>query len=92
MPCKDNMACTINTTEVIVDATTNHHDNHQHEDEGCSPFCTCACCGQVCYINFQPFNVAVITPSKHAAQRFVYTNTFLPSSLFGNIWQPPKFS
>ncbi len=85
------MECNTSMNTAIVAAATDH-DNHQHEDESCSPFCSCACCGQVCYINFQLTNMAVVTSLANTAQYFMYTNSFLPSNLFGNIWQPPKCS
>ncbi|MEI9955372.1 MAG: DUF6660 family protein [Ferruginibacter sp.] len=44
LPCRDSKEC--NTDKQTVMIQPDNHDQHHHEDEGCSPFCSCACCGQ----------------------------------------------
>jgi len=81
----------IDNSKTATAISSTDHNNHQHENEACNPFCSCACCGQVFYPNFHLAKIAA-KPTAHLKQQFFYTNVSLSSDYFGNIWQPPKIS
>jgi hypothetical protein len=89
IPCADNKLCNdVNTTEVSIDAYD--HDDHQHDDDNCNPFCSCACCGQIIFSNLQLANFNVIKPYQNVELKFFYKNRYVSNAYSGNIWQPPK--
>jgi hypothetical protein len=90
-PCSDVAECFDDSKIEIANKSTNHN-NHQHENDGCNPFCSCACCGQVLFPNHQLNNVVTLKPIENLRQQFFYKNIFISSDFFGNIWQPPKLS
>lgn len=56
-PCGDSVECgESNKTE-------KSHNKHKHENENCTPFCICACCGQpvTSKINY-PVAQAILKP------------------------------
>jgi hypothetical protein len=60
-----------------------------HEDETCSPFCICACCGSVA-VHFSEK-----APVKH--QEFIFNRYFLSQEsdvidISFSVWQPPKIA
>jgi hypothetical protein len=89
--CSDTDKCTDNSQTEIANHSKDPKD-HQNENDNCNPFCSCACCGQVFYPNFQLGRIASSKPVQNLKQFFFYTNISLSSDFFGNIWQPPKFS
>jgi hypothetical protein len=75
----------------IASSLTNHKDK-QHKNETRNPFCSCDCCGQIFYPNFQLEKIAAKKVLEKTKQQFFYRNITLSSDFFGNIWQPPKYS
>ncbi|MFM9911889.1 MAG: DUF6660 family protein [Chitinophagaceae bacterium] len=90
-PCTDTDECIINTKSAIPISSTDHPDDNP-ENEGCSPFCSCSCCGHIFVPNFQLEKVAVSKPIDNLTKQFFYATVSLSSDCFGSIWQPPKFS
>jgi hypothetical protein len=91
IPCEDINICKDNTKSEVTSTTTEQHESS--ENEKCNPFCSCACCGQILYPNFQyKKEAAASKPLGNPKQQFLYINITLSSNFFGNIWQPPKFS
>jgi len=91
LPCSDSRECNINSPTTITKASGNHQD-HQHEDEACSMFCSCACCGQIFVPHFQPMLIELSDTPHARKELFAYHNDRLPADFYGNIWQPPKLS
>lgn len=91
LPCSDSRECNIDSPTTIARASGNHQD-HQHEDEACSMFCNCACCGQVFVQHFQPMLIELSDTPHARKELFAYHNDRLPADFYGNIWQPPKLS
>jgi hypothetical protein len=88
LPC---ISCS-DKEEFINDSQTQitQSPGNQHENEACTPFCTCACCGQILVLNLQ-FNKTIIDKTLHRQLlQYYYSSIILPSDYFGNIWQPPK--
>jgi hypothetical protein len=88
-PCTDADECNDRPAAAMSSVSTGHDD---HENEACNPFCSCACCGQIVYTNFQPGKEALPKSFRNLKRQFFYTSISLSSDFFGNIWQPPKFS
>ncbi len=88
LPCADKNDCNeIAKTE--IQKSTNHQ-KHNNENENCSPFCICACCGvSVTQINPTDFTVELVnyftSKNNFISYKFTYS-----SINFCNIWQPPK--
>lgn len=90
IPCTDSKEC--DTTKTAISFSSNNHQEHQHENEACNPFCGCACCGQT-LLSFLHLNKIVTTHSlAEKKQASFYNNSSLPLNFYGNIWQPPKLS
>lgn len=70
--------------------STAEHDKHTDEEEQCSPFCICTCCGVTMNI---PKVLAAVTSQVETP---VEVNTSLPNinleELSYSIWQPPKIA
>jgi hypothetical protein len=69
-----------------------NHDNHAHDKENdlCSPFCNCNCCGSqiVSCFKVSSFNFRIVSKSIKT-QLPSYTSKFT-SNFYGSIWQPPQ--
>ncbi|WP_298782428.1 DUF6660 family protein [uncultured Polaribacter sp.] len=79
VPCTDGINETADTFQ-----TENHSD---HSDDGCTPFCTCACCGiaipfEVFVFEDEQLNTTLISHS------FNYENLFT-QGFITSIWHPP---
>ncbi len=85
-PCGDSVECgERNKTE-------KSHNSHKHENENCTPFCICTCCGQPVASNINyPVVQTVSKPEIFNKSVAIYNQTFFPKYC-ANIWQPPKIS
>lgn len=90
LPCMDKEEC--NEVEKASVSNMPCDKEHQHNDEACNPFCSCACCGQVFAPVFQLNKVVSIKPQIIQKQHFFYKNISLPTNFLGNIWQPPRLA
>ena len=82
MPCSDNEEC---ESQVMTEQT--NHSEHEDEEEGCTPFCVCACCPTHIYVSDLltenlPIPVFSILSSE--------INTEIRSFISHAIWQPPR--
>jgi hypothetical protein len=82
VPCTDGINETADTFQ-----TENHSD---HSDDGCTPFCTCACCGiaipfEVLVFENEQLNITLISHT------FNYENLFT-QGYANSIWHPPAVS
>ncbi len=84
IPCCDETEC--NELEQTTIAQSQDHSTHQHENEICSPFCICSCCG----------GITIITETVSTGTEIVTTELQAVSSnskllsVYLAIWQPPK--
>ena len=86
IPCSDMNVCTDTSSSIDISAPA--HDDHDHPNDLCSPFCICICCGMS--ITSSQVIPATFTDS------YLTQNTcsnfhqhFIPE-VYLNIWQPPK--
>ncbi|MCX6352301.1 MAG: hypothetical protein NTX03_10620 [Bacteroidetes bacterium] len=84
MPCMDEDEAVVNSV-----STTQHSDNTNHDNESCSPFCICNCCGCSGFSIPLSFLVKGIiinaTQLKIAEYQALVTDDFIAA-----IWQPPR--
>ncbi len=83
-PCSDKEDC----NEVNHEQTA-QNQNHEHQDEACTPFCVCSCCAtHVVNTTFQ--NQFVIASIEVSSYREIPTSKVQGAVL--PIWQPPQLS
>jgi len=86
LPCGDTKECRETAATEVQGQTGNHKE---HEEEACSPFCNCSCCGQVFTPVVQLNRTAIVRSIPQRQQPF-YQDSSLSSDFLGTIWQPPK--
>ena len=91
MPCAD---MEISSAAHQLAVHQSHQDKHSHDKENdlCSPFCSCNCCGSqiVSYFKVITINFHVVSKSIKT-QLPTYTSKFT-SNFYGSIWQPPQIA
>ncbi|MBK9985146.1 MAG: hypothetical protein IPP15_22775 [Saprospiraceae bacterium] len=87
-PCGDACDHSFIPQPLVSEPQSSHNDHH--EDEACSPFCLCPCCGTVCNQSHQP--IESITISWTSALNQPHDQTSLLQDIYFSIWQPPKIS
>ena len=89
MPCGDVAECNekAKASPASVELITNHA-SHEHQEENCSPFCVCSCCGATVISitnNIHKISIAAVLIDPFFTQ---------PASeiteVAVTIWQPPK--
>jgi len=85
-PCGDNVECDKSNK------TEQSQNSHKHKKDNCTPFCICACCGQLVAskINY-PVAQTILRPENLNKSIAIYNQTFI-SKFSDTIWQPPKIS
>ena len=77
--------CTDGTTDACKEKIE-HHDHSEDEDDGCTPFCVCSCCGSLFtfsdIVSYFSFN------SKISEKIDSYSSHYF-SSYLEEIWHPP---
>ncbi|MGK4567447.1 DUF6660 family protein [Flavobacterium sp. 3HN19-14] len=86
LPCHDSAECSVGKTKIAAS------HSHSDEDEQCSPFCSCACCGvQIAQFSPHVFLLRKNEPVIIDRQPSFYVSAFAEEMSF-SIWQPPKLS
>jgi hypothetical protein len=77
--CADELTCT---------EQTGHHEQQPGEEDDCSPFCVCNCCGTV---NQPPFSVAAfIAVAKERPLQCGHVVARSIPFVYSDFWQPPR--
>jgi hypothetical protein len=89
VPCSDahNLCNKKAKTEL-----SNEHSHEHDEDDACSPFCTCNCCGTNITLIDIPFYSITNHHSYSLAEKVALRNDSFVATFFNNIWQPPKIT
>jgi hypothetical protein len=89
IPCSDNNECDLTQKKTEVSAFTSH-EQHNHDMESCTPFCTCSCCAASAfyYHMFRMQGGKILFQS----EKFTLHNVGVNSEVYYSIWQPPKFT
>jgi hypothetical protein len=86
IPCGDSGECNVKA-EVKISSTTGH-EQHNHDEESCTPFCTCTCCAASVF-NSTLFKTPAITVAP-SSQKFLLLNVVFNAEAHYSIWEPPQ--
>lgn len=91
MPCADMKAD--NSAQNKTEFASNH-DEHSHDKENdlCSPFCICSCCGSQVVSYTQSILIEFPILFKSIKTQLPTYNSIFSSNFFGSIWQPPQIA
>jgi hypothetical protein len=88
LPCGDTNTCNAKAPAEI--SATDNHQQHKHDSDICSPFCTCACCAtSVLYSAFYKEQAIKVVAQ---SEKYPLYNIAFTTQAASNIWQPPKLS
>jgi len=88
MPCADMEV----NSAMHKTAQFSSEENHSHDKENdlCSPFCACNCCG-VQILSYQtPITFEFPKACNPISIQLPSYNSLLASNFYGSIWQPPQ--
>ena len=89
LPCGDSQECLVKTEAKI--SVPPEHEQHSHEAEACTPFCTCSCCPtSVVSGAFAKAQLEMLETPGHI--KFPLFDISFQSEVVSHIWQPPKLS
>ena len=74
-------------TEAKISAADNH-EQHNHDSEACTPFCTCTCCAASAF--YPTFSKTLITTIAFKSEEYPLYNVTFDTEAHKSIWQPPK--
>ncbi|WPR71215.1 DUF6660 family protein [Flavobacterium sp. NG2] len=91
LPCADKLADSL-AHQAEIHSTTDAEHSHDVDNDLCSPFCVCSCCGfhTLTYVAVVPTLVTVLFEEIKSSHSF-YTS-IASSNFFGSIWQPPQIA
>jgi hypothetical protein len=93
IPCSDIHEVNTSGSTIIANISTDEHSNcpHETEQDFCSPFCTCNCCGQLFteakFVKFASF--ALIMRFLKEKSTFTYLENWSNYD-FKDFFQPPQ--
>ncbi len=87
-PCGDSQECDVKAEAKISQSDV--HQQHNHNKEACTPFCTCSCCPSSVF--FTPFAKAQDTHVHIQSIKYSLFDITFDSDVFSSIWQPPRLS
>ena len=87
-PCGDARDCNENRTSELC-KVEHQHEQDSHEDEDCTPLCTCSCCAATFLVDHQTHFLGHVS-----LVNTVYTihNNRPETGAIISFWQPPKIS
>lgn len=89
LPCGDRQECTLFLENPAI-STSSDHENHEHENEYCSPFCLCSCCGLS--MNKECVEITYLNSIARLPSSIPQYEEKAPRDIYFSIWQPPKIS
>ncbi|RKE57277.1 DUF6660 family protein [Sphingobacterium detergens] len=88
VPCGDT---SINSSRFGSTENDIVHDHNSNQDDMCTPFCYCSCCGSLALnTQFVPHKYSIL-PILFFSQRKVKETPSFFTAYLNSIWQPPKF-
>lgn len=87
LPCGDSTECNVKAPTEI--SATDNHQQHNHEAETCTPFCTCTCCAASA---FYSANSKVQSVKSFSSEKHPLYNVAFNTEAHYSIFQPPKLS
>ena len=91
IPCDDAIAEEASiSSENIVTIPDQDHPDHSHQEDTCTPFCTCNCCQT--HSSFPLVLVKSEYNLKIKKHKPVIYNKLLSARIVDSIWRPPQFA
>lgn len=90
MPCGDDIVTFSGIEDSISHIESNSHNHSPEEEDGCSPFCICQCCGSS--IDLPILSLISLKEVINSLQLY---NTYTSNYSFefnGGVWHPPSIS
>lgn len=88
LPCGDSREC--NSKAEVKISVANNHQQHKHNTEACSPFCSCSCCAASAF--YSPLSKAQLNKVEFQSEKYPLYNVAFSTEAQNSIWQPPKLS
>ena len=88
LPCGDSKEC--NAKAPVEISVNDNHQQHNHESEACSPFCTCSCCPASSY--FFSSSKSLISKAIFQSGKHPLYNVAFDAEAHYSIWHPPQLS
>lgn len=88
LPCGDSVECNIKTEMKI--AAADNQQQHEHQPEACTPFCTCSCCAASAF--YSPLFKIQASKIVFLREKHPLHNEDAKTDIYSAIWQPPKLS
>ncbi len=88
VPCNDKTDNCAKTNQQYISSNT--QQQHHHNFEACSPFCTCSCCA-ISVVNSQILKSHPIKVNWHF-EKYPQYSVAITSQTLSAIWQPPRLS
>ena len=89
LPCADmEMDSTSHFSKEISSNTDKH--SHDNENDACSPFCVCNCCGNQNFACNMHYNFVFFKNTLDA--KVPGYKSMITCNYFGSIWQPPQIN
>jgi hypothetical protein len=85
LPCGDSRECDVQKEQTV---SSTSGQEHGHESEVCTPFCTCACCASAGFYP-QLVNTKLATPV-FERRSFQHLDDDFQSYDIHAVWQPPR--
>lgn len=86
IPCGDKLECSSQSEQTI--SSSDQHEQHKHQNEACTPFCSCACCATS--LVSQQHSTAKVHAFIIPQRKLRYGNDHLNSYILHSVWQPPR--
>jgi hypothetical protein len=88
IPCSDTTECNVSPQVEVL--ASNNHQEHNHTQEACTPFCTCSCCAALFFYN--PLNKVEAAKIFFQSEKYPLQNEVFDIEVSNFIWQPPKIA
>tara|TARA_R110002111_G_scaffold222481_2_gene284556 strand:+ start:165 stop:446 length:282 start_codon:yes stop_codon:yes gene_type:complete len=90
MPCEDGMDNAISENVSLVHFDDQSQNHSQNNEDGCTNFCLCQCCGT-------PISIPSLYTYSDLNKTVLYSYSFHYSSLYSfeytiGVWHPPTLS
>ena len=85
VPCGDGFERPQRNHEVVADPG---EKGHRHDDEACTPFCTCSCCSVT--ISEPEPTFALLSKEEFSSPLYSFYTSSAFANVLNNIWQPPR--
>lgn len=89
LPCADmEIGSPMDSSKEITSKNENH--SHDKDNDTCSPFCVCNCCGSQGFVSNIPCDFLSFKNSIDT--RIPEYKSTITCNYFGSIWQPPQIN